>query len=230
MGETPRPRTQGRGNARQRAQQVRAEQERRRRQRRLLIGGVALIALILTLGGGGLIYSRIHRTVQTQNATAADLPVDGVQCLGNESLAYHIHQHLTLYQDGKPVTLPAFIGIPVGSNIPGGTCYYWLHVHDTTGVVHVESPTTQNYTLGQFLDVWQRTTQLDAQGGGNTQVSDAFVRALRAASPGDVHIYVADKEVSDYASILLTAHEMITIEIGTPLQPPTTNYAFPAGE
>jgi hypothetical protein len=230
MGETRGPSKQGRANARQRAQQLRAAQERQRRQRSLLIGGVLIVALILVLGGGLLIYSRIHHSVQTQNATAASLPVDGVQCLGNETLAYHIHQHLTLYQDGKPVTLPANIGIPVGSNIPGGTCYYWLHVHDTTGVVHVESPTTQNYTLGQFLDIWQRTTQLDAQGGGSTQVSDAFVRALRAASPGDVHVYVGDKETSDYNSIPLTAHELITIEIGTPLQPPTTDYTFPAGE
>lgn len=230
MGETQGPRKQGRANARQRAQQLRAAQERQRRQRSLLIGGVLIVALILVLGGGLLIYNRIHGSVQTQNATAASLPVDGVQCLGNETLAYHIHQHLTLYQDGKPVTLPANIGIPVGSNIPGGTCYYWLHVHDTTGVVHVESPTTQNYTLGQFLDIWQRTAQLDAQGGGNVQVSDAFVRALRAASPGDVHVYIGDKEVSDYNSITLTAHELITIEIGTPLQPPPTTYTFPAGE
>lgn len=220
-----------RSNARQRAQ-MRAEQERRRQRKRgLLIGGGVLVAvLVLILGGGVFAYTRIHGTVQTQKVTAADLPVDGVQCLGSESLAYHIHAHLTLYQDGKPVTLPAFIGIPAAANIPGGTCFYWLHVHDTTGVVHVESPTTQNYTLGQFLDVWQRTAQLDAQGGAGQPVSDAFVRALRASSPGNVHVYVGDQPVTDYTSIPLTPHELITIEIGAPLQPPTTTYPFPAGE
>jgi hypothetical protein len=61
-------------------------------------------------------------------------------------------------------------------------------------------------------------------------VSDAFVRSLRAASPGDVHVYVGDQAVSDYASIALTPHELITIEIGAPIQPPTTSYTFPAGE
>lgn len=219
-----------RSNARQRAQ-IRAEQERQRRRRRsLLIGGLLVAVLILTLGGIFFAYNRIHSTVQTQKVTAADLPVDGVQCLGSESLAYHIHVHLSLYQDGKSVTLPAYIGIPTASDIPGGTCFYWLHVHDTTGVVHVESPTTQNYTLGQFLDVWQRTAQLDAQGGASQPVSDAFVRTLRATSPSDIHVYVGDQLVSDYASIPLTPHELITIEIGTPLQPPTTTYAFPAGE
>jgi hypothetical protein len=210
---------------------MRAEQERQRRRNRslLMAGAILAVVVILTLGGV-LAYNHIHSTSQTQNVAAADLPVDGVQCLGSESLAYHIHAHLSLYQDGKPVTLPAYIGIPVASNIPGGSCFYWLHVHDTTGVVHVESPTTQNYTLGQFLNVWQRTAQLDAQGGAASPVSDAFVRSLRAASPGDVHVYVGDQAVSDYASIALTPHELITIEIGAPIQPPTTSYTFPAGE
>lgn len=211
--------------------QARAEEERQRRQRQFLIGGIVLAAvLILVVGGGLLAVHRIKGTTQTPQATANSLAVDGVQCLGNESLAYHIHQHLTLYQDGKPVTLPAYIGIPTGANIPSGTCYYWLHVHDTTGVVHVESPTTQNYTLGQFLDVWERTTQLDAQGGTQIQVSDAYVKALRAANPSDVHVYVGDKAVTEYASIPLTAHELITIEIGAPLVAPTTTYSFPSGE
>lgn len=220
----------GRRNAHRRPQ-THAEQRHRRRSRFLLIGGTSLIAVvILTVGGILFATQRIHSARQSQQVTAAGIPVDGIQCQGMETVAYHIHAHLTLYQNGAPVPLPANIGIPTGSNIPGGTCYYWLHVHDTTGVVHVESPTTQNYTLGQFLDVWQKTAQLDAQGGGASPVSDAFVRALRAASPSDIHVYVGDKLVSDYASITLTAHELITIELGAPLQPPTTTYAFPAGE
>ncbi len=230
MTDQKEPGSQRRGNARQRAQ-VRAEQDRRQRRRLILIGGAVLAAvLILTLSGILFGYHRIHRSLQSQQAAAADLPVDGVQCLGSEALAYHIHVHLTLYQDGKPVPLPAYIGIPAAPNIPGGSCFYWLHVHDTTGVVHVESPTTRDYTLGQFLDVWQHTAQLDAQGGASAPVDDAFVRALRAANPGDIHVYVGDKPVSDYPNIPLTAHELITIEIGTPLQSPTTNYVFPAGE
>ena len=211
--------------------QARAEQERKRKQRQFLIGGIALAAvLILTLGGGLFAYHHINSGAKTPQATASDLAVDGVQCLGNESLAYHIHQHLTLYQDGKPVTLPAYIGIPAGGNIPGGTCFYWLHVHDTTGVVHVESPTTQNYTLGQFLDVWERTSQLDAQAGADFQVNDSYVKALRAANPSDIHVYLGDQAVTDYKSIPLTPHALITIEIGAPLVAPSTNYTFPSGE
>jgi hypothetical protein len=229
MSTKPKPTSQ-RSNARQRARQ-RAEQQRKQQRRRLLLigGGSLAVVLVLLVGATLLIYQHIHTTATTQQLTTDALAVDGVQCQTTEALSYHIHAHLTLYQDGSPITLPANIGIPVGSAVPAGTCYYWLHVHDTTGVVHIESPTTQQYTLGQFLDVWQRTAQLDAQGGASP-VDDAFVRALKAANPSDIHIYVGDKQVSDYAGISLTAHELITIEIGAPTVPPVTNYTFPAGE
>ena len=29
-----------------------------------------------------------------------------------------------------------------------------IHTHDTSGIVHVESPTEQTFTLGQFFDEW----------------------------------------------------------------------------
>lgn len=213
-------------NARQRARQ-RAEQQRRRRRLLLIVGSSLGVLLVV---GGVLATLHIYGTIQNQRRTAAALTVDDVECQNSEALAYHIHAHLSLFQDGKPVTLPANIGIPVGSTIPSGACYYWIHVHDTTGVVHIESPTTKQYTLGQMLDIWQRTTALDAQSGGTTQVDASFVNALRAANPNDVHVYLGDKPVSDYASIPLTAHALITIEIGGPLQPPTTSFTFPNGE
>jgi hypothetical protein len=226
MSSTRNKPSQQRVNARQRARQ-RAEQQRRR-QRLLLIVGSSLGVLVIV--GGLLAAIHIYGTVQNQRRTAAALTVDDVQCQNSEALAYHIHAHLTLFQDGKPVTLPANIGIPVGSNLPSGQCFYWIHVHDTTGVVHIESPTTKTYTLGQMLDIWDRTSQLDTQGAGGYQVDNSFVTALRAANPSDVHVYVGDKQVTDFNSIPLTAHELITIEIGGPLQPPTTAFTFPNGE
>jgi hypothetical protein len=33
---------------------------------------------------------------------------------------------------------------------------------------------------------------------------------------------------SDYRSITLTKHKVVTVEIGTPLKPPTTHYDFSA--
>jgi hypothetical protein len=35
---------------------------------------------------------------------------------------------------------------------------------------------------------------------------------------------------SDYRSITLTKHTLVTVEIGTPLKPPTTHYDFSAAD
>ena len=151
-------------------------------------------------------------------------------------LKYHIHAHLTLYKDGKRVPLPADVGIPYSQAIGGRHyCLYWLHTHDTSGVIHVESPTARLYTLGQFFDIWHYTSLWDAQGGlagpAGLVVDASFVTALKAAKPGEIHIFVDGKPVSsDYRSITLTKHKLVTVEIGTPLKPPTTHYTFPAGE
>jgi hypothetical protein len=60
----------------------------------------------------------------------------------------HLHQHLDLYVDGRQVPVPAGIGIdPAVRFAP-------LHTHDTSGVIHLESPTVRTYTLGQFFAVW----------------------------------------------------------------------------
>jgi hypothetical protein len=66
--------------------------------------------------------------------------------LGQEALAFHIHQHLDLFVNGQRVSVPSQIGISGG--------FAFLHTHDATGVIHVESPVVKKYTLGNFFDVW----------------------------------------------------------------------------
>jgi hypothetical protein len=66
----------------------------------------------------------------TAQAKAAGLPM-----LGQEGQVLHIHSHLDVYVDGKTVTVPAEVGIDlVRQQISP------LHTHDTSGVVHIESP------------------------------------------------------------------------------------------
>ena len=102
-------------------------------------------------------------------------------------------------------------------------------------MIHIESPTARLYTLGQFFDIWHGTSLWDAQGGlagpAGLVVDASFVTALKAAKPREIHIFVDGKPVSsDYRSITLTKHKLVTVEIGTPLKPPPTHYTFPAGE
>jgi hypothetical protein len=59
----------------------------------------------------------------------------------------HIHQHLDVFDNGRRVTVPAGIGI-------GDTFISPLHTHDTSGVMHVESPTIRPFTLAEFFGVW----------------------------------------------------------------------------
>ena len=73
----------------------------------------------------------------------------GLPTLGHEGTALHIHQHIDVFVNGRRVMVPAGIGID-----PAGRFISPLHTHDTTGVIHVESPSVKPFFLGQFLGVW----------------------------------------------------------------------------
>jgi hypothetical protein len=89
-----------------------------------------------------------------------------------ERLLYHVHAHLDVFVDGTPVVVPAGIGIDIdnpavhtfmveGNAQYGGInppcdqpCISPLHTHDVSGVLHTESATKKNNTLGQFFTQW----------------------------------------------------------------------------
>lgn len=143
-------------------------------------------------------------------------PVDGIQGLSQEMLAVHIHAHLSLFDRGEQIAVPLGIGIvnPRAMNgFAGGSALYWLHTHDATGIIHVESPDARTYTLGQFFDIWGRPLS-------TTNV---------AGMQGAVHAFVDGRPYSgDPRAIVLTAHEQITLEVGEPIVSPPV-YTFPSG-
>jgi hypothetical protein len=68
-----------------------------------------------------------------------------------------------VYVNGRARTVPPGVGVlpplqleqtPEGPFVVGGAGFYWLHTHDTSGVIHIESPVPRRYTLGDFFDVW----------------------------------------------------------------------------
>jgi hypothetical protein len=152
----------------------------------------------------------------TDGQTADDIP-----CLATEQLAYHIHAHLTLIVDGQNVLIPAGIGIVPPREVQqgfvvGGKCFYWLHTHDVSGVIHIESPTAQLYHLGQFFAVW----------GQPLSATQIATFPVDAAHP--LHVFVNGQPVSTAPEqIELDAHELITLEIGQQVPPPGFN--FPPG-
>jgi hypothetical protein len=145
-------------------------------------------------------------------------PVDGIEGSSREMLKVHVHAHLALFNKGQQIAIPYGIGIvrPFQANngfVGMGQGIYWLHTHDATGIIHVESPDDRTYTLGQFFDIWgQPLTSRDVAG-----------------LLGAVHAFVDGKPYSgNPRSIVLGAHTQITLEVGAPTVAPPT-YTFPAG-
>jgi hypothetical protein len=77
------------------------------------------------------------------------LTIDGIQCERVANFKFHIHSRLEIKIDNRPIAIPGGIGI-----IPE-KCIYWLHTHDGTGTIHIESPIEQTFTLLQFLNIWK---------------------------------------------------------------------------
>lgn len=76
--------------------------------------------------------------------------ISGITCDQTEHLVYHNHTKLVInYQNNLSFTIPKGIGI-----VPN-ECIFWLHTHDDSGIIHVESPYETSFTLGQFLQVWK---------------------------------------------------------------------------
>ena len=133
----------------------------------------------------------------------------GLSQLGAEGTVLHIHQHLDLYVQGKKVTLPALIGIYDNSYITE------VHVHDNSGVIHVESPVQKSFTLGQLFAEW----------------GVKLTKSCVGRYCGHVKWWVNGKPQSgDPAALVLKAHQEIAIAAGAPPLIVPKSYKFPAGE
>jgi hypothetical protein len=206
---------------------------RRGGRRPLILGGALVLGVVFGLG----LLSRGGQSapVAASTGSAATGPtqlapltgqtsggvVDGIGAGNTEQLAFHIHAHLAIYVNGRQETIPYGIGVlpPMqlqqtveGPFVVGGTAFYWLHTHDDSGVIHIESPVVRQYTLGEFFDIW-------GQPLGPTQVGP--VR-------GPVTIRVDGRTVTgDPRDVPLDEHSVIQLDVGSvgPLQP----FTFPAG-
>jgi hypothetical protein len=145
----------------------------------------------------------------------------GLEPERREHLTHHVHAHLDVFVDGKPIVVPAGVGIevddpevqrfedPDGSVGFGGIercrtpCISPLHTHDPDGVLHTESADPQPNTLGQFFIEWG-------------------VRLTRSCvgehcAPAAIAVYVDGKAYAkDPRGIKLTDRKEIAIVIGTP--------------
>lgn len=144
------------------------------------------------------------------------LTVINLPALTQEGEVLHIHQHLDILIDGKTVEVPYGIGQGEKSSFLAP-----IHTHDKRGIIHIESPTDQAFTLGQFFDIWGVRFTTGCIGGYCNQGE----RTLRVYING--HQFGGDPR-----TIALEQHQEIFVAYGTTDQLPDpipSSYEFPEG-
>ena len=171
-----------------------------------------MVGLVLLAAAVGLFV--MYRMATPASATNS--PIDSVTCDTGEHTRpddHHYHTHLSILYQGQEVSVPASIGIPTD-----GTCLYWLHTHDDTGLIHVEAPAAKDhgFTLGQFFDIWHKklspTQVVDFKASGDQQIKTWVDGQPYTGNPRD---------------IVLKEHEAIVIEVGPPFTDPPPTFTFP---
>lgn len=135
-----------------------------------------------------------------------------IPLLGAEGSAQHIHAHLDIFVHGQPVTVPADIGIYNGITP--------VHTHDTSGVIHIESPDANAiYTLSQFFDIW------------GVKLTNTSIGGYINDGANKIVVYDNGKSVQDPANLALAKHHEIVIIYGTAQEQPhiAKSYNFPSG-
>jgi hypothetical protein len=149
----------------------------------------------------------------------------------HEYFTYHVHAHLDVFVNGRPVPVPAGLGINIDdpavmrSESPYGIgyggismctqpCIAPLHTHNADGVIHTEAKEKQTFRLGQFFTEWG--VKLDSSCvGGYCQPAAAFA------------VFVNGRRYTgNPADIVLSDREEIAIVIGSP--PGSIPSRFPA--
>jgi hypothetical protein len=134
----------------------------------------------------------------------------GLTMLSAEGTVEHIHSHLSVSVNGRAITVPALLGVDEAANAISP-----LHTHDSTGIVHVESPVKATFTLGQLFTEWD--VDFDATHLGS--YTDSGGTAITTFVGGK-------KFTGNPASIALVDHEDIDIVVAPSSQTATVPPAF----
>jgi len=214
-----------------------------RRKRRIALGGglavvVLAVVLVVTLTGSGggftvqyVATPSVNPTtlpgILTTNAPWPPNTADLQARLAAETLpplsamegeVIHIHQHLDIYIRGQAVDVPALIGIVTSPNV----LFAPLHTHpNEPGIIHVESPTQREFSLGEFFDTW------------GVLFTPTCIGSYCNAGQERLQVFANGKVVTgNPRQLKLTPHEEIVVTFGTPAQIPKPypiSYNFPPG-
>jgi hypothetical protein len=225
-------RDQRRLTRREQFQQRQEERRRaRERQRRIeqyrrvgIISGVVLVlGLVIWWGAASIIGGGKTSTVAFGPATGQD--VDRISCTTGEQLTVHYHADLQIYVNGQLQAVPAGIGFVLPDSdtstphlASNGTtaCVYSLHTHNADGIIHIESPDSRSYTLGNLFDIWGQHLSTRQFMNHAVDAKHKLV-VLVYDSTGAKHVVTGDP-----SRVVLSAHETVVIqynsasELGSP--------------
>lgn len=192
-----------------------------------IVVGAILGVLAIVMIGLIVYYGRPQPS--TSPPTVAGIPCDHL-----EHSQVHYHAALQIIYNGQVTDLPANTGIQMDSS-GNVTCYYWLHIHPAnTNVIHIESPASQTFTVGQFFAVWNSFSQANGQGPRKLDATHVATFTLTADQKIVTYIDLSDGKgpqpyTGDPSAIVLKNHEVITIEITPPDVNPPPAFTFTSG-
>ena len=190
---------------------------------------IAVAGILLVFAIGLIIYFLAN------NKSTAPTVAAGIPCDQLEHTQLHYHAAVQIVYQGNVLPIPSNIGIvtdPVSGNT---TCFYWLHVHAANpDVIHIESPATDTFTLGQFFTVW--STWSKSNGGPNEPLDATHVSTLTLTPDEKLVVYIDLQDgkgptvyTGDPTAIPLKSHEVITLEITPPAVTPPPSFTFTSG-
>lgn len=178
--------------------------------------------------------------------------IDGIPCEISMSNNYHVHVFLGIIDNGQEIAVPDGIGMvdPSGEFTINGApnqetyanCFYYMHTHDASGMVHLEAPSPtcgqpvnwnppcnmSIFTFGNLLDIWGISISPANFGPFSGPVSIYATPQQQIPCGGGTACYTPSSDYSLYTGdptqIQLYSHMAIWIVIGTP---PATPQALP---
>ncbi len=156
-------------------------------------------------------------------------PVDGTTCDPTMSGVYHVHAYVGLWVNGTQIAIPAGAGmVNPGPPDPTGfvntaSCFYHLHTHDSSGIVHIEDPdprgvpiTQSLYPLKNLFDEWGITVGPNQFGTFTGPVRVFTSGQIYRGGGSSVNVPATDLTFygNDPTSVPLYSHEVIDIEVG----------------
>jgi hypothetical protein len=198
----------------QRRHKARIEREAllRKAARHSQLRRIGIVALVFVVVAGVTAMVLTHHKSSTSAASWAPeythlkerLKVLGLPAGPSMAETLHHHDLLQIYVNGEPVTVPSQVGIDAQAAYLTS-----LHTHDTSGIIHVESPDQRSFTLGQFFSVW------------GIRLTPTCINTYCATGSATLKAFVNGASYTgDPRTIPLTQHEDIVLAYGTPAQLP----------